>query len=226
MKHKNKQESDPEIIWIIGGGKFGKHAAVRLWHRAPHAEIIMVDREEIANPPKNLTFIRADGVAWLADNLTPDSGVSKIIPALPLHLAVDWLQKILPEQGLESRLFELPDGLLAKLPHPIRQSPSRAVLSHADFICPESCSEPAAICTHTGKTRPPELFKLIGELEYPPFKPLVLRSRQFAAGVGGFLPGDLWDLCTRVISAKTTPLLIGTACKCHGIIDGLTIKPR
>lgn len=215
-----------ETIWIIGGGKFGRDAAVKLGQKTPHAKIIMVDSRRLDRAPENVTFVHANGAAWLAESFTPESKVSKIIPAIPLHLAVDWLQKVLPRSDLDSRPFELPDELLAKLPRPIRQSPSRAVVSHADFICPEGCNEPERICTYTGKTRPVSLFKLIDSLYHPPFIPLVLRSRQFAPGVGGFLAEDLWHLLGRVKNIETTPLLIGTACKCHGVVDGLEIKPR
>ncbi|MDJ0622339.1 MAG: hypothetical protein QNJ17_05210 [Desulfocapsaceae bacterium] len=217
---------ESETIWIIGGGKFGRDAAVKLGQKTPHAKIIMVDSRRLDRAPENVTFVHADGIAWLAENFTPESKVTKIIPAVPLHLAVYWLHKVFPKKDLEGRPFELPDELLAKLPHPIRQSPSRAVISHADFICPEGCNEPERICTYTGKARPASLFKLIGNVDYPPFTPLVLRSRQFAPGVGGFLAEDLWRLVAQVEAIGPAHLLIGTACKCHGIVDGLKISPR
>jgi hypothetical protein len=37
--------------------------------------------------------------------------------------------------------------------------------------------------------------------------------------VGGFSPVDLWNLLARVSLLPDTPLLVGTACKCHGVID-------
>lgn len=189
----------------------------------PGAQIIMVDKKKLDDPPVNTRVIYAEGISWLAENFTEESEVSYIIPALPLHLAVEWLAMILPEKNLFISPYELSAELLARLPHAIRQNRSQAVISHADFICPENCMEPEKICTHTGMARPLSLYSMIGSVDFPPYFPLVLRSRQLAPGVGGFLPEDLWTLLAKVEACRAKPLLIATACKCHGIIDGLMI---
>ena len=150
--------------------------------------------------------------------------IDKIVPALPLHLAAEWLKGVLSDQNTSCYPVNIPDELLEKFPHPIRQNSSQVVVSHADFICPAHCREPENICTYTGKKRPTPLFKIIDNIEHMPFVPLVIKSRQFAQGVGGFFPEDLWKLYRHAISTPKTLLLIGTACKCHGIIDGLMIK--
>ncbi|MEE4239925.1 MAG: hypothetical protein V2I36_00550, partial [Desulfopila sp.] len=117
----------------------------------------------------------------------------------------------------------LPDNLLERLPHPLRQGPDSAVVSHADFLCPSHCREPDDICSYTRRRRPPALHRLLEENSCI-FTPLILKSRQFSGGTGGFFPADLWDLHDRALSHLNTPLLIGTACKCHGIIDGIAIN--
>ncbi len=223
----NPQNHDPktatESIWIIGGGQFGRHAAAMLHQNSANADITLIEKEGLAKPPEHVTCIHEDGVTWLTRNLTAESRVAKIIPALPLHLAVEWLKNLLSEKNIPWQPVDIPDELLGSLPHPLRQSPSQAVVSHADFICPSYCNEPERICTHTGKERPQALFELLEDVEYAPFTSLVIRSRQFASGVGGFLPEDLRNLYQQCQSLSKTPLLIGTACKCHGIIDGLII---
>jgi hypothetical protein len=210
-------------IWILGGGQFGSHAVSMLYKNSPGASIILVEKKRLAEPPENVTCVHEDGIAWLTRNLTADAKVSKIVPALPLHLAAEWLKKILSEKDIPCQPADIPDELLNHFPNPLRQSSSQAVLSHADFICPSHCREPDKICTHTGQKRPQALYELIKNMEYQPFTSLVVRSRQFAPGVGGFFPEDLWNLYEHAKSILNTPLLIGTACKCHGIIDGLTI---
>ena len=217
------QRTAAESIWILGGGQFGLHAVSVLRHNLPDADIILVEKEKLAKPPKHVTLVNEDGVAWLTRNLTAKTKVTRIVPALPLHLATEWLKQLLREKGIPWRSIEIPDELLSCLPHPLRQSPSQAVISHADFICPTHCKEPEKMCTYTGKERPRALYEMIENLEYAPFTPLVIRSRQFAHGVGGFFPEDLWNLSRQSESISKTPLLIATACKCHGIIDGLII---
>jgi hypothetical protein len=220
---KHDQQTASELIWILGGGQFGSQAASALRHALPTADITVVEKDVLAEPPEHVTCICEDGVSWLARNFTTESTVTKIVPALPLHLAVEWLKNVLSEKGILWQTVDIPDKLLEHLPHPLRQGSSQTVVSHADFICPAHCNEPEKICTHTGKKRPQALYELIENLDYAPFTPLVVRSRQFAPGVGGFLPEDLWSLSQQATSFAKTPLLIATACKCHGIVDGLII---
>jgi len=51
----------------------------------------------------------------------------------------------------------------------------------------------------------------------------VVASRQLAPGVGGYAPRRLLDLAATVAKAPG-PLLIATACRCHGVVHGLQRK--
>lgn len=211
-----------ETSWIIGGGRFGRRAVESLSKSAPASHIVVVDTVPLRDLPSGTEIIQADGVEWLVGHFTPDACVDKIIPALPLHLAADWIKKRLSNEHRAVSSVEIPDEHLHKFPHPIRLSPSRVVMSHADFICPPECSEPDGICTYTQKRRPISLYRLLEKTLMGEFVSLIVRSRQFASGVGGYLPEDLWRLLERVKKIPGTPLLIGTACKCHGIVDGFS----
>jgi len=213
--------SSPETIWVLGGGQFGRRAVDLLYKAAPGSNIIMVERLPVRDMRANIEVVCADGVEWLNEHFTPDSIVSKIIPALPLHVAADWLKKKLADENRIVHSAEITEQHLHLFPHPLRLSLSRVVMSHADFLCPPNCSEPGDICTYTGQQRPLSLYRLLEELTFDDFVPLIVRSRQFASGVGGFFPEDLWHLLERARLLAATPLLIGTACKCHGIVDGL-----
>ena len=211
--------SSQETIWVIGGGKFGQRAIQSLRRTQPDSTIILIDHLTVLDLQSDIDFVCSDGIEWLVEQFVPDSVVTKIIPTIPIHLAAEWLKrKILCEGGF-IRSLEIPDELLYHFPHPIRLSPSKSVLSHADFICPENCAEPDKLCSYTLKPRPPSLYNLIETTDCGNFTPIVVRSRQFAPGVGGFFPEDLWNLLARVSLLPDTPLLVGTACKCHGVIN-------
>lgn len=192
----------------------------------PEAVITVVDKVPLPRTWNAVTTIQADGVSWLAQNFTTAANVSRIIPALPIHLAAEWLKQVLTTKGYGVDDYALPDALLEALPNPYLQNPSQTVVSHADFLCPETCMEPEKTCTATGKPRPTPLHHLIENMDHPPFSPLVLRSRQFAPGVGGFFPQDLRQLLQRAVSATNHPLLIATACKCHGVISGMLVTVK
>ena len=218
---QNKAASSSETVWVLGYGQFGRRAVELLRKAEPSCNIVVVDSRPVSDRPEGIEIVRADGVEWLAEHFTPDAMVNKIVPAFPLHLAAEWMKKkLLDEQRIVGSV-EIPDKQLCHFPHPIRLSPSRVAMSHADFICPPNCSEPEGLCTYTRQRRPLSLYRLLRTTALENFTPLIIRSRQFALGVGGFFPEDLWYLLERSRALSDTPLLIGTACKCHGIVDGL-----
>ena len=207
-----------ETIWILGGGKFGLRAARLLRKTLPAATMVMVEQQPVLQLQADIELVCADGVEWFYKNFRPDSPVTRIIPAIPVHLAVEWLKLKLAGEDRAIRVLEIPEKLLEDFPHPIRLGPGKIVMSHADFICPENCTEPEKICSYTGQPRPPSLYRKLETISGH-FTPIIVRSRQFAPGVGGFFPEDLWDLLARVRRLPDTPLLVGTACKCHGVVD-------
>lgn len=208
--------------WIVGGGQFGRRAAELLQKDKPAGKIIVIDKLPDRHLPAGVEVVCADGIEWFVEHFTPNAAVDRIIPALPVHLAAEWLRQKLIEEHRIVRSTEISDEQLCHFPHPMRISPSRVVMSHADFICPPNCAEPDEICTYTGKQRPPALYRILETVVINSFVPLIVRSRQFHSGVGGFLPNDLWHLLDNARPLSDTPLLIGTACKCHGIVDGLS----
>lgn len=212
-----------EITWVIGYGQFGKHAVDLLLKSRSPGIITVVENRPICgkNLPANVKLVQAEGIDWFNKEFTSDSGVTRIIPSLPVHLAANWVKARLALEGFDVRPAEIPDTLLSQLPNPARLTSSSAVTSHADFHCPLHCPEPANICTHTGMRRPDSLYHVLEEVHCSPFTAIIIRSRQFAPGLGGFLAEDLWHLLDRTRSLPDIQLLIGTACKCHGIVEGI-----
>jgi len=219
---KQGEASTPGQTLIIGYGKFGRRALVSLQAMlGPQAPFVVVDREAKAESSGRMRFVRADGVEWLSEHLGRDGRVERIIPALPLHLAAGWLAARLTGEGWTVRPQPLGDALLAHLPHAFRLGAASAVTSHADFLCPDNCPEPEQVCTHTGLARPTPLYRLLRTIHLDGLTPLVVVSRQFSPGVGGFFPEDLLNLLNSAKKLPAQRLLIATACKCHGIVDGL-----
>lgn len=215
-----------ENIWILGGGQVGQYAVEVFTQISPEATLVVVDNSPTNTFPNNVEMVCEDAIEWLTREFTPDTSVSKIIPALPLHLAVQWAVKKLSEKNSSVHPVEIPDAFLVNLPHPIRISKNQITTSHADFICPSHCLEPDTVCSHTKQQRPAALFQFLRTFNWINFQPFIVRSRQFAPGLGGFLPGDLWSLLRNIKLWPDTPLVVGTACKCHGIIDCFSHTPH
>ena len=212
-----------ENIWILGGGRFGQQAAETILNHNPSAKLTIVDLHPSLHLPDNSNIIKENAISWLYKNLTPTAAVDKIIPAIPLHLAAEWIKRKLSVGNISVEAVELDNSYLQGLPHPIRHGISQVSISYADFLCPPHCSEPE-LCTFTKKPRPTPLYELLLAHDFHPLTSCIIRSRQFGAGVGGFYPKDLWNIYGKVKLLSDASLLLATACKCHGIIDVFTLK--
>jgi hypothetical protein len=64
------------------------------------------------------------------------------------------------------------------------------------------------------------MFELLGNLDVEPFKALNIRSHQLGPGIGGYRPDQLYELLENV-KQSLGPIVVSTACRCHGVITGL-----
>ncbi len=207
-------------IWILGSGKFGRLALKRTARNLPQTRITVID---ICEEPKKLpgaVFVRGDGVKWLVRNLHRDSDVDLIIPAVPVHVVALWLSLV---AGREYKVSPatVPESFVAECPNVMAGGDSTIYVSHADFLCPDNCGEPEKFCTVTGKPRGEDMFRLLENAGA-----LVIQSHQLYPGVGGVSPEDLWALHDRIVQLPAEPVLVATACRCHGVVDGLLFIPR
>ncbi len=207
-------------IWVIGGGKFGQKAVHHFLSKTMDYEITLVDTSLPEILPSKVAAVIADGPSWLAENLTEKSDISAIIPAIPLHLAYEWLKiKLHRDDKVSLQPLCFPEKILKVLPNPMPTQIGQVAASHADFICPDNCREPENICTFTGKPRPQPLFDLLNGIKYFDLYSVVLISHQIYPGVGGLSPKDLWNVYCAVRNMNGKPILLSTSCKCHGIIN-------
>lgn len=227
--HNNKDQRHEVIIakrfWIIGAGRFGQMAMERIARKIPHAVITVVDKRPALIDSDGITTINEDGIQWLNAMLDQDAKVDMIIPAVPVHVVSEWLKiKILDLFDIHT--LEIPETWIARMPHATRGKVGQAFVSHADFLCPDSCAEPENICTHTGKPRPLDLFRLLGHVDDDDVFPIVIRSHQLLPGVGGILPADMISLTDTVFEHSHRPMMIATACRCHGVVDFMQLKNK
>lgn len=212
-------------FWIIGAGRFGKIAVKRITKRIDGASITVVDKQFMAYDHAGITSIRQDGIQWLDTMLGPDAPVDMIVPAIPVHVAAAWL-KHKNKKLYDIQPLPIPDSWLAPMPNALRGKVGQVYVSHADFICPDNCPEPEKICTHTGKPRPMDLFRLLARLGLEGVLPIVLRSHQLLPGVGGIYPSDLFKALDTVRTNPRRPLMIATACRCHGVVDFMRLEMK
>jgi hypothetical protein len=208
-------------IWIIGAGRFGLRAVRKLRQMEGETHLRVVDPLEanlLQAAGSRCTLEQADGVAYLADHLHPIDGPEWIIPALPLHLAAEWCLVRLRDQGL--RRMALPGELGPLLPNPVYGSDGNIYVSHANFTCPDHCSEPSDMCTVTQKPRQKNMFELLENIKWPAFPSIAIRSYQIGPGMGGYQPKQLYALLNQIEKIHGR-FLLTTACRCHGVITGL-----
>jgi hypothetical protein len=210
-----------EEIWIIGVGHFGTIAFQRLSQDGKDRHFVLVDPlEEHLQKCKSptATLVVSDGMDYCQKHLKKGRHPDWIIPALPVHLAAEWILLHLGPKRL--RRIPMPPELEVLVPNPVRGPEGTLYVSHADFRCPADCDEPQDICTVTQNRRQQNMFELLEKLDIESFKPLTIRSHQLGPGIGGYRPEQLFETMTYVKQTRG-PIALSTACRCHGVITGL-----
>jgi hypothetical protein len=213
---------NPHSCLIIGCGHFGSRAAEKLSQKEPHSRIIVVDKNKRALQKVSHLPIQTevcDGIIYLRQFLFESQKADYIIPAVPLHLAFEFILSQLKPLG--AKKGEVPP--LLGLPNPMKGKSGDFYTSIADFLCPEDCPEPARYCTVTREKRGKPLYKILEDLRGP-FESKVIRSKQLGLGVGGYLPGDLLKIVREIKKAGAFDrlILISTACRCHAVTSALS----
>jgi len=213
---------NPPSCLIIGCGHFGSRAVEILLEKYPRSKIVVVDRhkkefKKISQLPVETKI--GDGVTYLKQFLSESGKVDYIIPAVPFHLAFEWILSQLKPLG--GKREKVPD--ITGLPNPMRGKERDLYASFADFLCPEDCPEPPRHCTVTREKRGKSLYKILEDLRGP-FESKVIRSKQLGLGVGGYLSEDLLETVREIKKAGASDrlILISTACRCHAVISALS----
>lgn len=214
-------------FWIIGGGQFGLRAAQALRQKDAANIITIVEQQKIVcRQLDRLGFeaVCTDGIAYLEEHLTRAHHPDWIVPAIPLHVAYEWIRaKMSAEYIIES--VAVPDDIVGAVPNPIRGETGQFFVSIADFKCPAGCIEPEEICTVTRKPRAMILHEFLKTIGLKDVTSVVIQSHQLAPGVGGYTPQTLFKTLRRIQSARSA-VLLSTACSCHAIIQAFIRRPK
>ena len=208
---------------ILGAGKFGRLALTRLARQDAAASFTVVDRDPAAlaltlDGVTGPTRVPAEAVAFLVQHLGGDGRWDWIIPMVPVHVAFQWLLAG-PLAGSAWQPEAVPEALVGLIPGARRGPQGELYLSRAQHLCPDDCAEPE-VCPVTGESRDLPLHQELASLHLAGYEIRVIPSRQLAPGVGGYPPWRLLDLA-RDMGALKGNVLIATACRCHGVVDGL-----
>jgi hypothetical protein len=208
---------------ILGAGKFGGLALERLSRQDAAASFLLVDRDPEAlavraGGGRSPESVQAEAIAFLVQHLKAEGGWDWIIPMVPVHVAYHWLLAG-PLAGSNWEPARVPEAL-GRLAAEARRGPNGELfLSRARILCPDDCAEPE-MCPVSGESRDPALHQELASLNLDRYKIRVIPSQQLAPGVGGYPPRRLLDLA-RDLAVLSGQVLIATACRCHGIIQGL-----
>lgn len=214
-------------ILILGAGKFGLKAAKTARRRWPGSDITLVDQaiqtcREVEKQP--FKVVCEPGITYLAHKMQEPHRPDWVVPCIPVHVVYEWVKQYLaPRYHVET--LTVPGQVARMLPNTMNGTDGALYMSNADFICPDNCPEPDDICTYTGKPRPAVIYQMLAAIEYENYKSVVLKSRQLGPGVGGYRSQDLLRALDQILDDRS-PILLSTACKCHGVMHALQITPE
>lgn len=206
---------NPERALILGCGQFGSSAAGKISRQWPGCEIHVVDKAE--RIPENIPGEHhpgTDGIQFLSDMLMGSRSTDIVVPCVPVHVAFEW---VLLHFGFS---IPVPIRLMDILPGAIAGKDGCIYSSLSDFICPANCIEPEGYCPESEEKRTHPLFSTMEKISLSNYSTIVIRSSQLLPGVGAITAEQFNSLIREVRKGKGR-FLIGTASRCHGVLNGL-----
>jgi hypothetical protein len=209
---------------VIGAGQFGTMAVKVLNKKYSTAPLTVVDEDQAALDRLedfSVERVCSEGASYLEQLLDEETGPDWIIPAVPIHVAFEWVRRQLA-RTIAVEVIAVPMEVEAMLPNTKRGSEGQLFISYADFRCPEHCTQPYDLCTWTGKPRKGLLYRTVQEIAFEDYRSIVVRSHQLGPGVGGYQVEALRKSLHEVMQARS-PVLYTTACLCHGVMHAFRL---
>jgi hypothetical protein len=200
---------------IIGGGVYGVACARYLLDRGLRCAV--VDPDPACRAAESL---RSHGCVLVSGGTAAALGVilaerpTYVFPTAPVHVAAALVQ---------AHSLRVPDidgtgHLSRRIPPGIGVSAgegSLVVSYNPEGKCLSACAAPR-VCPVTGIARPVPLFALLRHA-FP--GAWILESLQLAPGIGALSGPDV--ITVLEASERGGPMIVGTACSCHGIVTAL-----
>lgn len=227
MKMSQDAGFPENAVFVIGAGRFGARA-VKLITSISNSPVWVVDSDERRLEQlegASVYKLPGEGIDIMTEKFDSFHPSNIIVPAVPLHLALEWLRAY-SAASLLIRNKKVPAEVKPLVPFTWDAKDGSLLVSYADFRCPEDCPEPEGYCTITRKNREMPLHRLLGNIQVTGYRVHILQSHQLAPGVGGYRVEDLRQLYDRVRQGGKRRWLIGTACKCHGVVTAVQVEPR
>ena len=227
------------FVFIAGGGRFGSLAA-KFFEQRGDVKVLLVDVRQdcparryaglIAASLDCLDFRRgvnmlvSDAVEALTELLERGVVPELVVPTVPGHFAGKVFKNCLERRGFtvapSKRLLE---EALRRLPRDVElyvdEASSVIVCSYMPFDkrCKTPCPQPA-VCPVTKRRREKPMFDLLrGAADADVV--FILRSTLLTANVGAFSGRELVEALDECVRRGGCTAAVGTACKCHGIIN-------
>ena len=216
---------------VVGGGKFGSKAIEYL---LKHSEpFIVIDKNEKCTAARNYDLKKLSiktvryplpkgnyflvGQAREALILTLRLKPKYIFTTAPIHVAAALIKEKYQleewNEGINSILAGIPLKVVVSI-----GNGTIVVSYNRDGICPPNCNAPS-ICPITKMKRPCPMYKL---LSFAAPNGIVLRSYQLQPGLGALKGREVLETLKRCEGKDK--VIVGTACKCHGVITALKSK--
>jgi hypothetical protein len=229
------------VFIVLGGGCYGTFYTRQLMRAAdagamPRPEIVVVDHNTQPQVLRELgadarvRLVRQDWEPFFEDYFSTLSAAASdqiVPPPFTPHLAVSWLLKTVRAARPDVHWDVEPFRRLPATPFERQSDNCTLVASHADWICPVHCIEPA-ICP---KTRGPRDWDMadtarafareLGTVGQPVDQVHLLQCLHLTHGVGTYSAAALLQARAAMQSAAITTgstlrVLVGTVSHCHG----------
>lgn len=239
-------------VAIMGGGCYGSFYLGQL-ERArdkgavSYRRLLIVDHDPASraaqlppDPQRELALLDWNDFLdqWLVPGLRDrDERIDTIVPTpLMPHLLADWLERQArqrwPERVVERQRPELP----MLTPYDRLHADGVRYVSHADWLCPVHCIEPA-ICPAIKAPRTWEMSETVQgwsdalAADHPTAaEPALFICRHAVYGVGMYPAKSAFDGLASLATVADTPaggdLVIGSISACHGAVAVLRVGPQ
>lgn len=228
-------------VLILGGGKYGTIALKRLKGRSERIVVVDIDPDCQAGrytertisgnekPGKGLSLVLSDGASFLSRMIdlgdVPDFVVLTVPKNVMAALFISWTESLGMEVAFEPDwMLKVAEGFPEKYVVAKDRTFGVLVASYArDHVCLDGCMQPE-VCPVTGERREKTMIELaISSVDGDFVR--IFESRLLESDVGGVEGKAVLEAYSEFKSCahKGMRLAIGTACRCHAIVNFMRI---